>query len=112
NERNRQGRYRPHLVMTTPESLSSLLSQSTWRTAGFDPDTVVVDEIHSFAENKRGSLLALCLERLEHRIGRPLQRIGVSATAWPIEAIERLLCGTRPCATAQSDIRKSHRLEV
>lgn len=112
NERNRQGRYRPHLVMTTPESLSSLLSQSAWRSTGFDPDTVVVDEIHSFAENKRGSLLALCLERLEHRIGRPLQRIGVSATAWPIEAIERLLCGTRPCATAQSDIRKSHRLEV
>lgn len=112
NERSRQGRYRPHLIMTTPESLSSLLSQSAWRNAGFDPDTVVVDEIHSFAENKRGSLLALCLERLEHRVGRPLQRIGVSATAWPIDAIQRLLCGARPCATAQSDVRKSHRLEV
>ena len=112
NERSRQGRHRPHLIMTTPESLSSLLSQSAWRKAGFDPDTVVLDEIHSFAENKRGSLLALCLERLEHRVGRPLQRIGVSATAWPIDAIQRLLCGARSCVTAQSDVRKSHRLEV
>ena len=59
NERTRQGRRRPHLIMTTPESLSSILSQSAWRKTGFDPDTVVVDEIHSFAENKRGSLLAL-----------------------------------------------------
>jgi len=112
NERTRQGRRRPHLIMTTPESLSSILSQSAWRKTGFDPDTVVVDEIHSFAENKRGSLLALCLERLEQRVDRPLQRIGVSATAWPVDAIQRLLCGTRPCATAQSDFRKSHRLEV
>ncbi len=112
HDRNRQSRLRPHLIMTTPESLSSILSQSAWRTVGFDPDTVVVDEIHSFAENKRGSLLSLCLERLEHRVGRPLQRIGVSATAWPLNAMQRLLCGARPCAVAQSDFRKSHRLEV
>lgn len=111
-ERSRQGRRRPHLIMTTPESLSSLLSQRAWRDAGFDPDTVIVDEIHSFAENKRGSLLALSLERLEHRVGRPVQRIGVSATAWPIDAIQRLLCGERHCAVAQSDVRKSHCLEV
>lgn len=112
NDRNRQRRQRPHLILTTPESLSSILSQSAWRERGFDPDTVVVDEIHSFAENKRGSLLALCLERLEDRVRRPLQRIGVSATAWPIEAMTRLLCGARPCAVASVDVKKSHRLEV
>jgi ATP-dependent Lhr-like helicase len=111
-DRSRQGRRRPHLLLTTPETLSSILSQAAWRETGFDPDTVVVDEIHSFAESKRGSLLALCLERLEHRIGRPVQRIGVSATAWPIEAMQRLLCGARPCAVAQVDVRKSHRLEI
>ena len=72
----------------------------------------MVDEIHSFAENKRGSLLALCLERLEHRLKRPVQRIGVSATAWPIDAIQRLLCGNRPCAVANVDIRKAHKLEI
>ncbi len=111
-ERNRQRRSRPHLILTTPETLSSILSQAAWRETGFDPDTVIVDEIHSFAEGKRGSLLALCLERLEHRVGRPVQRIGVSATAWPIEAIQRLLCGARACAVARTDVRKSHRLEI
>ena len=111
-ERNRQRRSRPHLIMTTPETLSSMLSQAAWRETGFDPHTVVVDEIHSFAEGKRGSLLALALERLEHRVGRPVQRIGVSATAWPIEAIQHLLCGARPCAVARTDVKKSHRLEI
>src|SRR5881227_121020 len=105
-DRTRQKRNRPHLLLTTPESLSSILSQGTWRERGFDPDTVVVDEIHSFAENKRGSLLALCLERLEHRVKRPVQRIGVSATAWPVEAIQKLLCGDRQCEVATADIRK------
>jgi len=111
-DRNRQRRQRPHLLLTTPETLSSILSQKEWREKGFDPATVVVDEIHSFAENKRGSLLALCLERLEHRVKRPVQRIGVSATAWPVEAMARLLCGTRECAVASVDIRKAHRLEI
>jgi ATP-dependent helicase Lhr and Lhr-like helicase len=110
--RDRHRRKRPHLLLTTPESLSSLLSQAAWRETGFDPDTVVVDEIHSFAENKRGSLLALCLERLEYRAGHSLQRIGVSATAWPVKAMQRLLCGARPCRIASVDIRKSHRLEI
>ncbi len=111
-DRNRQSRHRPHLLLTTPETLSSILSQKQWREEGFDPATVVVDEIHSFAENKRGSLLALSLERLEHRVKRPVQRIGVSATAWPVDSMARLLCGTRPCAVANVDIRKSHRLEI
>ncbi len=111
-DRARQERLRPHLLLTTPETLSSLLSQSAWRERGFDADTIVVDEIHAFAENKRGSLLALALERMEHRLQRPLQRIGVSATAWPIEAIQQLLCGDRPCAVAKVDIRRAHRLEI
>ena len=111
-DRSRQKRSRPHLILTTPESLSSILSQKTWREGGFDPDTVIVDEIHSFAENKRGSLLALCLERLEHRVGRSLQRIGISATAWPVSAVQQLLCGARPCAVAQADFKRVHRLEI
>ena len=110
--RSKQSRERPHLLLTTPESLSSILSQRAWRETGFNPDTVVVDEIHSFAENKRGSLLALCLERLEHRIERPLQRIGISATASPISAMQQLLCGDRPCVAAQSTFRKVNRLEI
>jgi ATP-dependent Lhr-like helicase len=110
--RSRQQRHRPHLLLTTPESLSSLLSQSAWKDGGIEVETVVVDEIHSFAENKRGSLLSLCLERLEARSRVPLQRIGISATAWPIESIQTLLCGSRPCAVARSEVSKSHRLEI
>jgi ATP-dependent helicase Lhr and Lhr-like helicase len=110
--RGRQTRMRPHLLLTTPETLSSILSQRAWRENGFDPDTVVVDEIHAFAENKRGSLLALALERLENQVGHALQRIGISATASPASAIKQLLCGARSCAVAQSRFEKVHRLEI
>lgn len=110
--RSKQSRHRPHLILTTPESLSTMLSQAAWRETGFETETVIVDEIHSFAEGKRGSLLALALERLEQRARNPLQRIGVSATAWPAEAIQQLLCGRRTCALARVDVKKAHALEV
>ncbi|HEU0122659.1 MAG TPA: DEAD/DEAH box helicase [Bryobacteraceae bacterium] len=110
-DRARMSRRRPHLLLTTPESLSSLLSQQPWRD-GFAPETVVVDEIHSFAENKRGSLLALTLERLQARAPHTLQRIGLSATAQPADAVAQLLCGRRPCAIVSDSIRRLHRLEV
>ena len=96
-ERTKQERRRPHLLLTTPESLSTVLSQAGWEGAFSEVLTAIVDEVHAFAENKRGSLLALTLERL-----RPAQRIGLSATAWPIEAVARLLCGDRPCDVAAS----------
>lgn len=110
-ERAQLGRHRPHLLLTTPESLSSLLSQTAWRT-GFAPESVVIDEVHALAENKRGTLLALSLERLEQHAPAPLQRIGLSATAHPVEAVARLLFGARPYRTAQVDIAKAHRLRV
>ena len=106
-DRAKQQRRRPHLLLTTPESLSTLLSQSGFKDA-WDVETVIVDEIHAFAENKRGSLLSLTLERLA-----PKQRIGVSATAWPLSAIAELLCGVgRECEIASVDLRKSHRLSI
>jgi ATP-dependent Lhr-like helicase len=111
NDRARMSRRRPHLLLTTPESLSSLLSQQSWRD-GFEPETVIVDEIHSFAENKRGSLLALTLERLQARAPHTLQRIGLSATAQPAEAVAQLLCGRRPCSIVTDSIRRVHRLEI
>jgi ATP-dependent Lhr-like helicase len=111
-DRARQQRRPPHLLLTTPESLSALLAQKSF--AGrLTPRTVIVDEVHSFAENKRGSLLSLTLERLQLRAPNgQLQRIGLSATAWPVEAVQRLLCGRRECAVAVVDIRKSHRLRI
>ncbi len=117
NERDRQQRYRPHLLLTTPESLASLLSQTAWKLGGLRVRTVIVDEIHAFAENKRGPLLALSLERLEALCAaynlKAIQRIGLSATAWPIEAMTHLLCGAdRPCKVATIDMRRAHRLDI
>ena len=111
SERGRQQRKRPHLLLTTPESLAAILSQAGWRD-GFATRTVIVDEIHSFCEGKRGTLLALTLERLEAKSGQALQRIGLSATAWPVEVIARLLCGERPCEIASVDVKKAHRLSI
>lgn len=115
SERGKQQRRRPHLLLTTPESLASLLSQRGWY-EGFHTRCIIVDEVHSFGENKRGSLLSITMERLEAQAknltGAPLQRIGLSATAWPIEAVQNLLCGDRRCALASVDIRKSHHLDI
>lgn len=111
SERGRQQRKRPHLLLTTPESLAALLSQRGW-TDGFDARTLVVDEIHSFCEGKRGTLLALTAERLEAKSNRTLQRIGLSATAWPVEVIAQLLCGSRPCEIASVDVKKAHHLSI
>jgi len=109
--RARQQRHRPHLLLTTPESLASLISQVGWK-EGLRPFVVLVDEIHAFAENKRGSLLTLVLERLEERAGVPMQRLGLSATAWPHDAVRKLLCGTRPCEIASVNVARAHRLEI
>lgn len=110
-ERGRQSRKRPHLLLTTPESLAALLSQAGWAD-GFETRTLVVDEIHSFCEGKRGTLLALTAERLEAKSRMPLQRIGLSATASPVEVIAQLLCGERACDIASVDVKKAHTLGV
>jgi ATP-dependent Lhr-like helicase len=110
-DRQRMTRRPPHLLLTTPESLSSLLSQKPWQEV-LRARTVIVDEIHSFCESKRGSLLALCLERLEERTPEPIQRIGLSATASPVEEVQELLAGARHCALAQVPVAKIHRLDI
>jgi ATP-dependent Lhr-like helicase len=85
----------PDFLITTPESLYLLVTAERGRAMLAATRTVIVDEIHSVAGNKRGSHLALTLERLEHIAGQqqPLQRIGLSATQRPVEAVARLLVG-------------------
>ncbi len=112
SDRGKQQRKRPHLLLTTPESLSAILSQAGWRKEGFAPRCAIVDEVHALAENKRGSMLSLALERLEQHAVEPMQRIGLSATAWPPEVAMSLLCGNRDCAIASVDLRRAHRLEI
>jgi ATP-dependent Lhr-like helicase len=84
----------PNFLVTTPESLYLLVTSQRSRRNLSQVETVIVDEIHALARDKRGSHLALTLERLDHAqaIGRP-QRIGLSATQRPIERIAELLTG-------------------
>ncbi|HSE87295.1 MAG TPA: DEAD/DEAH box helicase [Candidatus Binatia bacterium] len=95
NERQSMIRTPPHILITTPESLYILLTAERSRRFLKTAETVIVDEIHAVAQDKRGAHLALSLERLEALAERPLQRIGLSATQKPIEEIARLLVGTR-----------------
>jgi ATP-dependent Lhr-like helicase len=86
----------PHLLVTTPESLFLLLTGERSRERLRSVRTVIVDEIHALAGDKRGAHLALSLERLEALCeARPL-RIGLSATQHPIETTARLLVGASP----------------
>ena len=94
-ERAQMARRPPHIVVTTPESLYILLGSESGRRMLATTGTVIVDEIHAVAASKRGSHLALTLERLDALCGRPLRRIGLSATQKPIEEIARFLVGTR-----------------
>jgi ATP-dependent helicase Lhr and Lhr-like helicase len=86
----------PAFVVTTPESLYLLLTSATGRDALRTVETVIVDEIHAVARDKRGAHLALSLERLEALCDRRPVRIGLSATQRPIEVVGRLLVGARP----------------
>jgi len=83
----------PHILVTTPESLYILLTAAKSREVLKMVETVIVDEIHAMADDKRGSHLAVSLERLEHLTGKPLARIGLSATQKPIELVAEFLTG-------------------
>ena len=93
-DRNRMRKKPPHIVVTTPESLYILLGSESGRGMLKTTRIVIVDEIHALASNKRGAHLALSLERLEALAGKPLLRIGLSATQKPIETVAHFLTGT------------------
>jgi ATP-dependent helicase Lhr and Lhr-like helicase len=95
-ERARMRRRPPHIIVTTPESLYILLGSESGRQMLKTTQTIIVDEIHALAPNKRGAHLALSLERLGALCAGPPQRIGLSATQKPIETIARFLVGVGP----------------
>ena len=105
-ERERMVRRPPHILVTTPESLFILLTAERGRAALRHAATVIVDEVHALADDKRGSHLALTLARLDdlvRKAGNPRpQRIGLSATVRPIDAIARFLQGTVPAAVPET----------
>ncbi len=95
-ERARMRRRPPHILVTTPESLYVLLGSESGRQMLATARTVILDEIHAVAANKRGAHLALSLERLSALCGDRLQRIGLSATQNPIGEVASLLVGAAP----------------
>ena len=104
------------ILITTPESLYLLLTSQA-RDGLRTVDTVIVDEVHAMVATKRGSHLALSLERLELLAAKPLQRIGLSATQRPLDEIARFLGGTpdgtpRPVTILDSGERKRLELRV
>jgi len=84
----------PHILVTTPESLYILLTADKSRAILRDVETVIVDEIHAVADDKRGAHLTLSLERLEALAHKPPVRIGLSATQKPIEEVAHFLTGS------------------
>jgi ATP-dependent Lhr-like helicase len=86
----------PHFLITTPESLYLMVTAGKSREILRSVHTVIVDEIHAVARDKRGAHLALTLERLEHVASQRPLRIGLSATQRPLERVARLLIGGGP----------------
>ncbi|MBN6111652.1 DEAD/DEAH box helicase [Xanthomonas bonasiae] len=102
-ERAQARRRPPHVLVTTPESLYVLLGSVSGRDALRHVRTVIVDEIHALAANKRGSHLALSLQRLQQLCATPPLRIGLSATQKPIDAVARFLVGSAAVHAGQPD---------
>ena len=95
----------PHLLITTPESLSLLLSQAGWAEHWRGVEHVIVDEVHALVPTKRGADLAVSLERLADRAGRDPCRIGLSATCRPPSRWRAFLVGpTRTCRVVEAPL--------
>ena len=121
--RQKMARHPPHILVTTPESLYLLLTSASGRAMLATVTTVIVDEIHALLGDKRGSHLALSLERLQllcrESTGQHLQRIGLSATQRPIEMVARYLVGgasseegTITCEIVDSGFRRKRDLRI
>ncbi len=110
-ERRRLATHPPDILITTPESLFLILTSAA-RDTLTEVETVIVDEVHSLAGSKRGSHLALSLERLDEIVERPVQRIGCSATVRPVEVVADFLAGGRPVRTVTPVSAKQFELRI
>jgi ATP-dependent Lhr-like helicase len=110
HERRAMLAHPPHILVTTPESLYILLTAARSREILRTVESVIVDEIHAVADDKRGAHLALSLERLDHLTSKRLPRIGLSATQKPIELVADFLTGTERCSAHIVQI--GHRREL
>ncbi|SRR5579875_1130938 len=111
-ERRAMRKRPPHIVVTTPESLYILLGSESGRRMLQTTRTVIVDEIHALVSSKRGSHLALTLERLDALCGARCTRIGLSATQKPIEEVARFLAPNAPCTIIDTGHRRARDLAI
>jgi ATP-dependent Lhr-like helicase len=111
-ERQLMVRRPPNLLVTTPESLYLYLTAERSRATLASVETVIVDEIHALARDKRGSHLALSLERLEAVSERSMIRVGLSATVKPVETAARLLVGAAQPLPTVVDAGHRRRLDL
>lgn len=110
-DRDRMRRRPPDVLITTPESLYLMLTSSARETLR-DVETVIIDEIHAVAGSKRGTHLALSLERLDLLTGRDVQRVALSATVRPVEKVAAFLGGDRDVAVVAPGTGKSWDVQV
>ncbi|HET6375932.1 MAG TPA: DEAD/DEAH box helicase [Methylocella sp.] len=103
--RSQMRRRPPHILVTTPESLYILLTSESGRGMLATARAVIADEIHALAPNKRGAHLSLSLERLSALCAHPLLRVGLSATAKPLDDIAHFLVGARPSGFGKAPCR-------
>ncbi len=117
NERQKMLKETPHILVTTPETLGIIINAPKFKKKLQDINYVIVDEIHSLCDNKRGAHLSLSLERLQEMCDHEITRIGLSATQAPIEEIGKFLVGyengkPRPCNIVQVSSTKKMDLKV
>ena len=113
-ERTAMKRHPPHILVTTPESLYILLTSTSGREMLGSVRSVIVDEIHALAGNKRGAHLSLSLERLAQLTATPPVRIGLSATQKPVELMAQFLNGNQSthCTIIDTGHKRQRDLEI
>jgi ATP-dependent Lhr-like helicase len=117
DERTRLLRRPPEILITTPESLQLMLTTARGRAALAHVETVVLDEVHAVADNRRGTVLAVCLERLAELAG-DFQRVALSATVRPLATVASFVAGlgsdgvARPIEIVASDAEKRIAIEI
>jgi len=102
----------PHILVTTPESLAIMINSPKFSEKFRFLEFVILDEIHSLAENKRGVHLSLTLERLQALSKMEFTRIGLSATVAPLDSVANFLVGQRECLIAEVEMQKKLDLQV
>ncbi|MBX7084296.1 MAG: DEAD/DEAH box helicase, partial [Nannocystaceae bacterium] len=111
SERAAMGRHPPEILVTTPESLFLMLGSQV-REHFATIETIIVDEVHALAPTKRGAHLALSLERLSAACAREPQRVGLSATARPLDEVAHFLAGARPVTIVDTGAPPDLELEI